>query len=160
MAHPASSITGNRAFPQGVKGMGRGVNHQPPATAEFSNVRAIPLLPLCASYCILWGDLYLHNSEKADTETSPSFGMWRRVVCELITNMLPSPTTKMKAAVSSEGRNLAARLYGVTFQNTKVFTFSPARILSLSHKLVRLTNDAQLARCDVNTAVLVKNQVF
>ena len=66
----------------------------------------------------------------------------------------------MKAGESSEIRNLSARLYGVTFQNTKVFTFSPARILSLSRKLARLTNDAQLARSEVNTAVLVKNQVF
>jgi hypothetical protein len=132
MAHPASTITGSRALPQAAKGMGRDINHQPPATAEFSNVRAIPLFPLCASYCMLWGDLYLHNSETADIETSPSFGMRHRVVCEIITNMLPSPTTKMKAAGSWKGRNLAARLYGVTFQNTKVFTFSPARILSLS----------------------------
>ena len=108
--------------------MGRGVNHQPPTTAEFSNVGAIPLFPLCASYCMLWGDLYLQNSETAEIETSPAFGMWRRVVCELITNMLPSPTTKMKAAGSSE----AARLYGVTFQITKVFTFSPGRILFFS----------------------------
>jgi hypothetical protein len=132
MVHTSSFITGTRALLRGVKGLGRGVDHQPPATSKFSNVRAIPLFPLCASYCMLWSNLYLHNSETADIETSQSFSMRRRVTCELTTNMLPTPTTKMNAVGPSKGRNIAARLYGITFQKAKNFTFTPPWILPLS----------------------------
>jgi hypothetical protein len=66
----------------------------------------------------------------------------------------------MKAAESPKCRNLAARLYGGTFQKTKISSHSLLLEFCLCHTLVRLTNEAQTAKSEVLTAVLVKIQVF
>lgn len=53
---------GYQSSSTGVKRPGRVVHHQTPSSTEVKNEKSIRLTPLCVSYCMLRGYLYLHLS--------------------------------------------------------------------------------------------------
>jgi hypothetical protein len=71
MAHPAPFYDGYQASSSGgLMGWDVALTTSPQLPSNLAVSTAIPLFPLCAPCCMLWDDIYIHNSLTADTETS------------------------------------------------------------------------------------------